>query len=109
MTSTPAPRLTWKRDEFGTYADSATELLRYYVRREGRSWTLEVVAAIEVAGVRCVKPGTNPKAVDRFNATAQLAKGIAQAYDVEPDRAEGKATNRLTRAIERAYDEERAP
>lgn len=97
------PRLRWHRSEFGTYADSPLEDHRYYVFKDGGSWTLEVVATTETAGVTHAKPGTLPKVTDQFNPTAKLAKAVAAAYDTQPDRSEWAATNRITRAIEIAY------
>ena len=99
--------LIWKRDDFGNYADSPTDPIRYYARREGRKWTLEAVPTIEIAGIRTVKPGTNPRWIDRHNDTLGLCKAIAEAYEIEPERPPlGKATRRLTRAIDRAYRNE---
>lgn len=103
MTATAPATLTWNRDDFGVYADSLTDTIRYYARREGRKWTIEAVRTIDIVGVRTVKPGTVPVWVDRFNDTLGLCKAIAEAYDTEPERAAGQATNRLTRAIDKAY------
>jgi len=93
--------LKWKRSEFGTYADSPTELLRYYVNREGRRWTLEVFRTIETSGIRTVKPGANAVDADRYHETARLAKAVAEAYDAEP--LHDGPQNRMTRAVDRGY------
>lgn len=92
--------LAWHRSEFGQYADAPEEPIRFYVRREGRRYTLEVVRTIVVAGVTVVKPGTNPITVSRFHDTAALAKATADAYVTEP---EGGTLSRITRASNRAY------
>lgn len=96
--------LKWKRSEApGYYADSANELLRYYVFRQGRDWTLEVIKTIETSGIRTVKPGRNPVETDRFHSTAKLAKLTAEAYDAEPIHSGPQ--NRITRAIDRGYSD----
>lgn len=99
MTTTP-DTLTWHRSDFGQYADAPGEALRFYVYREGRRYTLEVVRTRTVAGVTVPRAGF-PVDVDRFHDTARLAKAVAAAYAAEP---EGGTMNRITRAIQRGYE-----
>ena len=94
-------QLTWKRSEWGAYADSNTELLRYYVEREGRKWTLRIYRTIETSGIRTVKAGSNEILIDRYHETAKLAKATAQAYDLEKEN--DGPMNRITRAINKGY------
>lgn len=92
--------LTWKRRAsggLGVYADGAEH--RYYVYRMTgrRPWVVKIVRLREGVEAR------SGAQYDEHNETQALAKAIAQAYEVEPERAAGQATNRLTRAIDRAY------
>ena len=101
MSETPK-RLTWKRsDYFGIYADSPNELLRYYVRLQGRQWIVEVFRTVETSGIRTVVPGDAAVDVDGHHDSEKIAKAVAEAYDAEP--AHGPL-DRMTRAIERGYD-----
>jgi len=93
--------MTWKRSEWGYYADSPTDALRYYVRRDGSTWTLEVHRTQQVAGVTVVRKGY-PLEVDRFHETKALAFAVAAAYDAEEPMIPGKP-NRMTRAVGKAY------
>lgn len=100
--------LTWRRSEWGQYADSNTEASRYYVQRQGRRYRLEKFTTVSVEDLVVVKPGQRPKLTD-WHDTAALAKATAEAYDVEPENLPGSGLggpSRLSRAIERAYKED---
>lgn len=98
--------LSWRRSDVGIYADSPSELLRYYVSREGRRWVLEVFRTTETSGIRTVVPGKAAIDIDGDHDTMKLAKAVASAYDAEPQLS--GPLGRLTRAVERGYDEARS-
>lgn len=101
MSETPK-RLTWKRSDYsGIYADSPDELLRYYVRRHGRRWTVEVFRTVETSGIRTVVPGSAAVDVDGDHDSKKIARAVAEAYDAEPARG---PLDRMTRAVVRGYD-----
>jgi hypothetical protein len=98
--------LDWKRDAQGLHADSTDGTLRFYVRRDGRFWRAGYSDIVEVAGTRVADVSKPIERIDTTD-TQRLAKGICEAFDVEP-WSDGGPQRRSTRAISRAYAADQA-
>jgi hypothetical protein len=95
--------IQWKRDQQGLHADSTDGALRFYVRREGKSWRAAFCDLVEVAGIKVADLSKPMETIDNAD-TQRLAKAVCEAFDIEP-WSDGGPKRRSTRAIQRAYEE----